>query len=144
MTYETIVIAAAKTAKVSSGLLLAICMHETGLKNTTVPFDGGSPTFGICQVKLPTAELMGFKGTAKDLLIPEINAKYAALYLKFQMDRYNGDWCKVTAAYNAGRYNESMIYPGYPRNLKYVLKVKNKLAKNLKPHLSCSREVARK
>lgn len=133
MTYDIIVLAAAKAAKVSGSLLLAICMHETGLKNVIVHQDGGSPTFGICQVKAETARMLGYEGKPEGLLNPEINAKYAALYLKKQLIRYDNDHKKAIAAYNAGRYNESIKYPGKPRNLKYLNKVLEIYAKNNDP-----------
>lgn len=137
MTYEAIIIAAAKLAKVSPQLLLAICVTESDLKNVEVPHDGGSPTYGICQVKLGTAQMLGYKGTAKGLMIPVTNAKYAAKYLKFQKDRYSYDWCKATAAYNSGTYNMSKVTPGYPMNLKYVRKVQSKLEPKNRFKLSC-------
>lgn len=137
MTYVSMIALAAKKAGVSGALLLAICTHESGLKNTLVPHDGGSPTYGVCQVKYETAKMLGFDGKAKDLMTPEINIKWAAEYLKYQNQRYNGDWCKVVAAYNAGTYNESKVVPGKPRNLKYVRNVQRKLAEDLQSKLSC-------
>jgi len=137
MIYETIILAAAKAAKVSGALLLAICTHESNLTNVMVPHDGGSPTYGICQVKYGTAQMMGFTGEPEDLMDPKINAKYAAAYLKYQKERYESDWIKVVAAYNAGTYNESSKIPGCPRNLKYVRHVKKKLDEELRHRLTC-------
>lgn len=137
MIYETIILAAAKAAKVSGALLLAICTHESNLKNVKVPNDGGSPTYGICQVKYETAQMMGFDGKPKDLMDPSTNAKYAAAYLKYQKERYDSDWIKATAAYNAGTYNESSKIPGCPRNLKYIRLVKKKLDESLRHRLTC-------
>jgi soluble lytic murein transglycosylase-like protein len=137
MNYVSIIVLAAKKAKVSGALLLAICTHESGLNNVFVPHDGGTPTYGICQVKYDTAKMIGFTGKAKDLMKPEINAKWAAEYLKYQKARYDNDWCKAVAAYNAGTYNESKVVPGKPRNLKYVRHVQRKLAENLQDKLSC-------
>lgn len=137
MTLTTIILGAAKAAKVSGPLLLAICMHESNLKNVLVPHDGGSPTYGICQVKLGTAQMLGYVGDGQGLMVPEENAKWAAEYLKYQKERYDKDWCKAVAAYNAGRYNPSTVSPGYPKNLKYVRKVQEKLKNDLRPRLSC-------
>lgn len=136
--YTTIILAAAKAAKVSGALLLAICTHESNLKNVEVPHDGGSPSYGICQIKFGTAQMLGYEGSAKGLMNPATNAKWAAQYLRYQNERYEGSWCRVTAAYNAGRYNESQILPGYPRNLKYVRKVQAKLEAHLQHKLSCT------
>lgn len=141
MTYTAIILAAAAKVKVSGALLLAICTYETNLTNMTVYHDGGSPSYGICQVKYGTAKMLGFKGKAEDLINPKINAKWAARYLKYQVDRYGeSDWCKLAAAYNAGTYTESKKVPGKPRNLKYVRRVQKKLEILLQPKLSCSLE----
>lgn len=137
MPYVTIILLAAKKAGVSGALLLAICSHESNLINVEVPHDGGSPSYGICQVKLGTAQMLGYTGTGKGLMDPKENAKWAANYVKWQKERYDYDWCKVTAAYNAGTYNESKVLPGYPRNLKYVRKVQKRLEIDLQSKLSC-------
>lgn len=143
--YETIILAAAKAVGVPGALFLAICTHESNLVNVMVPNDGGDPSYSICQLKEDTARDMGYKGVASGalkpstdpmfpgamvpdgkphgLMIPSVNAKYAARYLKKQLDRYDGDWCMATAAYNAGRYRPSKKYPGKPRNFRYVKKV---------------------
>ena len=138
MDYVSIILSAAKTAKVSGTLLLAICSHESNnFTQTFVQYDGGSPSHGICMVKESTARFLGYKGTTKNLHNPSINAKYSALYLKYQLDRYEGDTCKATAAYNAGKFNESKKYPGKPRNLKYIKRVQEKLPDGHQKLLSC-------
>lgn len=137
MTFEMTILLAAKKVGVSGFLLLSICTHESGLKNVLVPHDGGSPTYGICQVKENTAKMLGYRGDAKKLMIPEENAKWAALYLKYQLDRYENDTCKAVAAYNAGKYNESKIKPGYPRNYRYIKKVRKHIPEHFQHELSC-------
>lgn len=138
MTYAAIILTAAAKVKISGALLLAICTHETNLTNVVTSHDGGSPSIGICQVKENTARMLGFKGIEKDLMIPSINAKWAARYLKYQMNRYGeNDWCKLASAYNSGTYNESKRHPGKPRNFGYVRKVQKKLAYELQDRLSC-------
>lgn len=141
MAYETIILLAAKKAAVSGMLLLAICTHESRLKNVLVERDGDSPTFGICQIKYETAKMMGFSGKEKDLMIPQINAKWAAIYLKFQFDRYDENWHMAAAAYNSGSYNESKKVPGCPRNLKYINKVKENLPKTLRSKMKCGNDL---
>lgn len=140
MTYSAIILAAATKLKVSGALLLAICTYETNLTNVVVYHDGASPSYGICQVKYETAQFLGFKGVAQDLVTPSINAKWAAKYLKYQEDRYGeDDWCKLVAAYNAGTYNVSKKVPGKPRNLKYVRRVQKNLPEEFKKRLSCEK-----
>lgn len=137
MNYVSIILLAAKKAGVNGSLLLAICTHESGLNNVLVPHDGGSPTYGICQIKYDTAKMIGFTGQAKELMVPATNAKWAAEYLKFQKNRYDGDWMKSTAAYNSGTYNPSLKMIGCPRNLQYIRYVQKKLDDSLKSKLEC-------
>jgi soluble lytic murein transglycosylase-like protein len=139
MDYVTMILAAAKSVKVPGAILMAICMHETGLKNITVQEDGGSPSYGLCQVKSDTAEMLGYEGKPEGLKNAKENIKWAAKYLRYQLDRYDGDMCKAVSAYNAGKYNESKKMPGYPRNLKYIVNVRNKLAKEYQKMLTCDR-----
>ena len=142
MDYSQIILAAAKAAKISGAMLLAVCMHETGLNNVTVEQDGGSPTYGLCQVKYNTAKMLGYQGPKEGLKSPKENAKWAAIYLKYQYKRYAGNWCKSISAYNAGSYVESLKEPGHPRNLKYVMNVKKKLSTIFQKNLSCDMEYA--
>lgn len=137
MTVTMIIVAAAKSVGVPGALLLAICTHESNLKNVMVPHDGGSPSYGICQIKEATANSLGFKGKARELMNPTVNAKFSAKYLKMQLERYDGDWCKATAAYNAGTYNPSSKVPGKPRNLKYINRVVLHLDNEHKDFLIC-------
>lgn len=102
------------------GLLSALCMVESNHQNVMVPHDGGSPSYGICQMKLATAKFFRRDATAKDLMKPAVNAKLAGLYLRKQFERY-GNWCHAVAAYNAGRLN--LHASGLPRNVRYVRKV---------------------
>lgn len=123
MTFSAIILAIAKAVGIPGSLFLAICTHESKLNNVITPHDNGSPSYGLCQIKEGTARMMGFKGPVENLMKPLINAKYAALYLKKQLDRYNWDFCMATAAYNAGSYNPSKIVPGKPKNFKYINEV---------------------
>lgn len=138
MDIVNIILNAAKMAKISGAILVAVCSHETGLNNVTAQHDGGSPSIGVCQVKFDTAVMLGYEGDPKGLEDPETNATYAALYLKYQYNRYH-DWCRAIAAYNAGRFNESLREPGHPKNLGYVMNVRKKLDKNLQKMISCDR-----
>ena len=140
MTYAMIILSAAKAAKVSGALLLAICTHETNLTTIVVQNDGNSPSYGICQIKYATAQMVGFKGKARELIDPNANAKWAARYLSYQLKRYSGDYCKATAAYNAGTYNPSKKLLGKPRNFRYVKKVTLHLENDYKELLACGLE----
>lgn len=83
--------------------------------------DGNSNSVGICQIKLSTARLLGFRGDEIRLKNPNTNIFYAGKYLRHQLLRYHGDVPKSISAYNAGscRYNKL----GEIKNRKYVAKV---------------------
>lgn len=71
------------------GLLEAVCKVESNFKVTALHRnDGKGHSYGVCQIKYNTAKLMGYKGSEKDLMRPEINIRYAGLYLRHQINRY--------------------------------------------------------
>lgn len=117
-------------------LLYSICHVETNCKNITI-LDNKSNSYGPMQIKLKTAQKFEPKINAEDLSRPEINIKIGAMYLRYQLNRYNNNWCKAIAAYNAGTYKESIILTGYPTNYNYVKKVLNILNKEFEITLNC-------
>lgn len=134
----TTILKAAKVAKVSGALLVAICSHESqGFTVNYTPQDKGSPSYSFCQIKERTAVQMGFRGRAEDLNRTEVGAKFAARYLKYQEKRYGDSWLHQTAAYNSGTYNPSNKVVGCPRNLAYIKLVKSKLPSELQGRLEC-------
>jgi len=137
MDYSAIILAIAKTVGVPGHLMLAICSQESNLKNVLVPHDVGSPSYGICQIKSNTAKMLGFKGLPIGLMDPHINVAYAAKYLKMQLKRYDNDWCKAAAAYNAGSYNPSKHDEHKPRNILYVKGVLLRLDENVRHCFVC-------
>jgi soluble lytic murein transglycosylase-like protein len=134
----SIILSAAKSAGVSGTLLLALCTHESGgFTHNYSPMDHGSPSYGSCQVKEATAFMLGFRGDAKKLNDPKINARYAARYLQYQQKRYGDDWVRLAGSYNSGSYRESRKIPGCPFNMGYVLKVQDKLPQYFKYKMRC-------
>lgn len=106
---EAILLAAALTG-VNPALLSSLCFVESNHKiNAYVHQDGGSPSYGICQVKESTARALGFTGRAEALMDPSVNALYAAKYLKRQHRRYKS-WPKAVSAYNCGRVCNNKRY----------------------------------
>lgn len=105
---------AADVVGVPRELLVPLCWGE----GVSAKLQGKNPThldgkgknrtlsFGICQVKLETAQFMDYvyklkiKATAKRLEDTKINSYYAAKYLKYQLDKYDGDWFLAVDAYN--------------------------------------------
>lgn len=111
-----------QTFKLPPGLLSAVCFTESRHNvRAYVHNDGGSPSVGVCQLKLSTAKLVGFRGNEKDLANPTVNVYYAGAYLRRCLSRYDNDLRKGVAAYNAGahRVDDS----GRTKNWKYVSKV---------------------
>lgn len=121
-TLALIFISSTYTYRLPRGLLSALCFVESNHRiHIMHKDDGGSSSLGVCQIKLATAKMMGFKGDVDLLMDPEINTHYAAKYLSQQFKRYNGDAVKAIAAYNTGTYKETSL--GLPVNQKYVNKV---------------------
>ncbi len=84
------------------GLLSAVCFTETRhVVNAIHLNDGKSHSYGICQIKLVTAQQMGFKGTPRQLMEPKTNILFAAKYLRHQIKRYK-NVKKAVIAYNQG------------------------------------------
>lgn len=117
-----IYLAASAYFSLPPGLLSAVCFVESSHRPHVVHKDDGrGDSMGVCQVQPATAKDMGYTGAASGLLKPEVNAFYAAKYLRKQLNRYGGDMVKAVAAYNAGTYRENKF--GKPINQKYVEKV---------------------
>lgn len=112
------------------GLLSSICLVESGHSTAAIHYnDKGSDSLGVCQIKLKTAQFVGFKGTHKELLDPAYNIYYAGKYLRYQLYRYNNDTKKAISAYNMGK---CVMKLGRIKNNLYVSKVFNawRLASN--------------
>lgn len=85
-------------------LTLAICSVESDFRNVYKKDDGGSPSYGICQIKHSTAEWISDREFEEDLLMdPEHNYLFAHMYVKYQLKRYKGNLKCAISAYNAGR-----------------------------------------
>lgn len=119
-----IIYSVSKSVGVCAAILHSICAIESGGRNVTSPHDGGSPSYGVCQIKLGTARLFNPSVKASDLKDPYTNAYYAAMYLKKQQDRYNSEWKCIIASYNAGSCFKKRN--GKIANAQYVKKVQKK------------------
>lgn len=112
-----------QTLGLPPGLLSAICYVESNHRPHVIRHqDGKGDSLGICQIKLTTARMVGFKGTREELMQPKVNIYYAAAYLKRQIKRYGGDTFTAVSAYNRG---SSALKPnGLFSNQHYVEKVR--------------------
>lgn len=116
-----VITTAANSANVAPALLLAICTVESNLNPHAVNLhDGGSASYGLCQLKLDTARQFHKKVTTEMLFDAKHNARIAALLLRSHLTKYKADDCAI-AAYNAGICRKNKA--GLIRNLKYVRKV---------------------
>jgi soluble lytic murein transglycosylase-like protein len=103
------------------GYLSALCFVESHHDHKAIHRqDGKSNSLGACQVKLATAQMLGFKGTEKELMKPEVNVYYAGAYLNRQIRRYD-DIPLAIAAYNSGTLRVDAA--GHIKNWIYVRKV---------------------
>lgn len=94
---------AAQLSGVPPEALMAICYQESSLRShVIVEKDGGSASYGLCQIKLNSArEVLG--GIApKHLLDPFLNSLVAGKYLSKMIKRYNGRLDCGINAYNTG------------------------------------------
>lgn len=96
---------AAKETNIPVNLLRAVC-HVESKHNVKIKrvWDGGSYSYGICQIKLGTAKMMGFSGKETELIQVRTNIRYAARYLAHQLKRYNNNYEKAIVSYNRGSY----------------------------------------
>lgn len=111
-TLTAIFIAASSTFNLPPGLLPSLCFVESHHDVKAIHHDdGGTDSLGICQLKLKTAQWMGFRGTERDLMNPKVNIYYSAKYLAYQLDRYE-DTTRAVIAYNRGHAGQltSTIY----------------------------------
>lgn len=102
-------ISVSKLVGVPAPLLIAICLTESNLDDSTgIVEDGSTPSYGPCQVKLATARHMDkvykhhYTATITRLLNPYLNGFYAARVLHWNLKRYKGDWKLAADAYNRG------------------------------------------
>ena len=115
---------AAQLTGVAPTLLLAICSVESSLVNQDNMDDGGSPSYGICQIKLTTARDYMPGVTPEMLREPQVNALIAGQHISWLLERYDGHPCRAISAYNVGhvRFNEGGNYVNYG----YVRKVQER------------------
>jgi len=63
------------------------------------------------------AKKLGIKThKTSDLLVPEKNARIGAAYLSQMLNRFDGNYVKATASYNAGPHRIPKWLPDFPIN----------------------------
>lgn len=116
--YNEFIAKASKKFGVSENLIHAVIFTESSYNPDAISPKGAG---GLMQLMPKTAETYG----AADRFSPEENITAGTKYLKFLLDRYNGDVTLATAAYNAGegavdKYGD---VPPYSETKAYVEKI---------------------
>ncbi|MEX0956832.1 MAG: transglycosylase SLT domain-containing protein [Rhizobiaceae bacterium] len=84
---------------------------------------GAAGEVGLMQIMPATADLMGYRGSIKDLFHPETNIKYGMKYLGGARKRGDGTICGTILKYNAGHGAKRMN----PISAAYCRKVEKRL-----------------
>lgn len=103
-------------------LVLAIAKQESG--GNRMAHNRHDPAYGLMQLKLGTARILGFTGKWRELFDWKVNLKLGVTYLNKQIERYK-DLPSALAAYNAGsaficRKGKNGCKIGHFVNQKYV------------------------
>jgi soluble lytic murein transglycosylase len=87
-------------------LIAAVIYAETKFE----PRTSSAGAQGLMQIEPETAEFLaklsgGYRFTTSDLATPSVNVAYGSYYLRYLLDRYEGNEMLAVAAYNAGLAN---------------------------------------
>jgi soluble lytic murein transglycosylase len=104
--HEDIIRQQARDKNLDPALIAAMIYQESKFQDRT----SSAGAKGLMQILPGTAQFIARKsgGTAfelRDLGTPQINISYGSWYLRYLIDRYNGNVTLAVAAYNAGEHN---------------------------------------
>jgi soluble lytic murein transglycosylase len=104
--HEDVIRQQAKDKDLDPALIAAVIYQESKFRDQT----SAAGAKGLMQITPETARFIAHKsgGTAfelRDLATPQINIAYGAWYLRYLLDRFDGDTVLAVAAYNAGAEN---------------------------------------
>lgn len=97
--YHAIISRHAKANNIPVGLAHAVVFSESSYKPSA---RGAAGEIGLMQLRLPTARMVGYSGSAKGLYDPETNIKYGMKYLGKARQLASGSTCGTILRYNAG------------------------------------------
>jgi soluble lytic murein transglycosylase-like protein len=80
----------------------SIVYHESKFNHKAI----GRGTYGLGQLKCPTAKSLGFSGPCKNLLDIDTNLEYSMRYLRKALDAANNNECYAATLYNRGIGNK--------------------------------------
>jgi soluble lytic murein transglycosylase len=104
--HEDIIRQQADDKNLDPALIAAMIYQESKFQDRT----SSAGAKGLMQILPSTAQFIAHKsgGTAfelRDLATPQINIAYGSWYLRYLIDRYDGNETLAVAAYNAGEHN---------------------------------------
>lgn len=114
--YQSLVEKAAVEQAINPAWVYGIMRRESAFDSQIV---SSAKAKGLMQVLPSTAKLVARKIGVKshktsDLLIPEKNARIGAAYLSQMLNRFDGNYVKATASYNAGPHRIPRWLPDFP------------------------------
>jgi soluble lytic murein transglycosylase len=101
--HEDIIRQQAQDKGVPADLIAAVIYNESRFRDQT----SSAGARGLMQITPQTAQIIEAKSggstfTLQDLSDPDLNIRYGTFYLKYLLDRFNGNEVAAIAAYNAG------------------------------------------
>jgi soluble lytic murein transglycosylase len=101
--HEDIIRQQAADKRVDASLIAAVIYTESRFRNQT----SHAGATGLMQIMPETADYIARKSggtqfTRADLATPQINISYGTWYLRYLLDKYNGNTILTLAAYNGG------------------------------------------
>ncbi|MFK5978989.1 MAG: transglycosylase SLT domain-containing protein [Rhizobiaceae bacterium] len=92
--------------------------------NYRVNARGSVGEIGLMQIRLQTARLMGYRGSAKNLYNPSVNLKWGMKYLGKARKLAGGNMCGTILRYNAGHGAKRMnkVSASYCGKIKSILR----------------------
>lgn len=120
--------AACSAYNIPMAWLCAIARQESGFKADARVLTGGDGArggaYGLCQMTLQTARLVGYTGDAEELSLPDMNCHVAAQLIYQLMNDGHRFFADIASAYNSGkplkRAPESTRKTYVPNVLKYA------------------------
>jgi soluble lytic murein transglycosylase-like protein len=97
--YGSLISSYAAQHGISEALAHAVVTVESNFRPNVT---GAAGEIGLMQLKLSTARMMGYSGSAKALYDPETNIKYGMKYLGKAQELGDGSTCQTILRYNAG------------------------------------------
>jgi soluble lytic murein transglycosylase len=104
--HEDIIRQQARDKGLDPALIAAVIYQESKFEDRT----SSAGALGLMQLLPGTADFIarksgGTRFTTEDLSTPQINIAYGSWYLRYLIQRYNGNKMLAVAAYNAGEHN---------------------------------------